>query len=105
MGTRENRVETYLDTEVKRVFGGITRKWVSPGNDGVHDRILFISGIPATFVEVKTIDGELSPVQEREHDRLKKTMSISVFTTVYGREGVDSLIKSLAYKLGIEQYV
>lgn len=102
MGTRENKIETYLDDEVKRVFGGVTRKWVSPGQDGVPDRILFIPLSPAIFVEVKTTDGRLSGSQIREHERLRETGTISIFTTVHGHKGVDTLIKNLAYKLGIE---
>ncbi len=103
MGIRENKIETYLSDEVKRVFGGETRKWVSPGHDGVHDQIVFIPGLPAIFVEVKVTDGELSPVQEREHKRLKKIKTTSIFMTVYGHKGVDSLIESLTYRLGIDQ--
>jgi len=105
MGTRENKVETYLKDEVKRVFGGETRKWVSPGHDGVHDQILFISGLPAIFVEVKTIDGELSLVQKREHDRLYMTMTTSVFMTIYGKKDVDKFIKNLSYRFGVAHHV
>lgn len=104
MGVRENKVETYLKDEVKRVFGGITRKWVSPGHVGVHDQILFISGLPAVFVEVKTVDGDWSGPQMREAKRLRRTNTTSMFFTVYGHKDVDKLIKNLAYKLGIEQY-
>ena len=101
MGIRENKVETYLNTEVRRVFGGKTRKWVSPGHDGVYDRILFISGLPAIFVEVKTLDGSLTPVQIREQERLMKTKTTSMLTTVYGQTDVDLLIS----KLMVQQYV
>lgn len=95
MGTRENKIEEYLSDKVKRVFGGETRKWVSPGHDGVHDQILFIPGIHAIFVEVKTIDGKLSKTQKREHRRLKETMTTSTFETVYGHEDVDLLIEDI----------
>jgi hypothetical protein len=105
MGVRENKVETYLNTEVKRVFDGETRKWVSPGRDGVPDRILFISGFPAIFVEVKTNDGRLSGVQIREHQRLTDTKTTSMFTTIYGRSGVDTLIRILSNRLELEKHV
>ncbi len=39
MGVIENKVEKYLDDGVKQL-GGITRKWGSPGVDGVPDRIV-----------------------------------------------------------------
>ena len=89
MGVRENKVEKYLDSEVKKL-GGITRKWVSPGRDGVPDRIVIINGA-VWFIEVKTLDGELTPVQEREHQRLKDVGAKVL--TVYGHEGVDYFIR------------
>ena len=89
MGTRENKVETYLDSKVKKL-GGITRKWVSPGRDGVPDRIVIWHG-ETFFVEVKTVDGKLSEAQKREHKRL---LSSGAFvTTVYGDGGVDKFIE------------
>ena len=68
MGVRENKVEKYLDEQVTKL-GGITRKWVSPGRDGVPDRIVIYKG-QVYFVEVKTVDGKLSPAQQRESQRL-----------------------------------
>jgi hypothetical protein len=89
MGTRENKVEKYLADQVKK-RGGITRKWVSPGYDGVPDRIVIIDG-NVMFVEVKTVDGKLTPIQVREHDRLT-AVGAKVFT-VYGEKGVDSFLE------------
>ncbi len=105
MGQRENKVETYLKDEVKRVFGGECRKWVSPGRVGVQDQILFISGLPAVFVEVKTIDGEMSIMQERERERLKRTGTRSMFFTVYGCSGVDGLLDDLKLEIGARPLV
>lgn len=91
MGTRENKVETYLHQCVT-ALGGTTRKWVSPGRLGVPDRIVVLPwGI--WLVEVKTTDGDLSPVQVREHQRL--TDAGAQVRTVYGHAGVDELIKEL----------
>jgi hypothetical protein len=87
MGVRERKVEKYLDKEVKKL-GGITRKWVSPGRDGVPDRIVVLHDI--WFVEVKTVDGELSDEQIREHDRLRAVGA--KVCTVYGEAGVDDFI-------------
>lgn len=110
MGIRENKVETYLHQCVT-ALGGTTRKWVSPGRDGVPDRIALVPmtadqlirhllTLPpdqlvalVTLVEVKTIDGDLSPVQVREHQRL--TDAGAQVRTVYGHTGVDELIKEL----------
>lgn len=89
MGTRENKVERYLDSEVVKL-GGLTRKWVSPGRDGVPDRIVIINGA-VWFVEVKTIDGVTSEVQKREHQRLLGCGAN--VATVYGNVGVDMFIR------------
>tara|TARA_R110000764_G_C10754104_1_gene352671 strand:+ start:134 stop:421 length:288 start_codon:yes stop_codon:yes gene_type:complete len=93
MGTRENRVEKYLDSEVTKL-GGLTRKWVSPGRDGVPDRIVILDGV-IWFVEVKTIDGRTSEAQKREHQRLS-IVGANV-TTVYGESGVDQFTRDLVF--------
>jgi len=91
MGVRENKVETYLNAEIIKL-GGISRKWVSPGRDGVPDRICIVRGA-VWFVEVKTVDGHLSPEQDREQTRL---IECGAFVrTVYGKEGVDDLIQEI----------
>jgi len=97
MGTRENKVESYLDQRV-RELGGITRKWVSPGVDGVPDRIIIISG-EVIFVEIKTVDGRLSKAQEREHNRL--TRHGAKVRTIYGCDHVDTLIDWIEEYVGI----
>ena len=87
MGVRERKVENYLDEQIRKM-GGITRKWVSPGRDGVMDRICFID--PEWFVEVKTTDGTRSKNQRREGDKLmKKGARVAI---VFGNAGVDKLI-------------
>ena len=91
MGIRENKVETYLHQCVT-ALGGTTRKWVSPSRPGVPDRVVVLPwGI--WLVEVKTTDGDLSPGQVREHQRL--TDAGAQVRTVYGHTGVDELIKEL----------
>ena len=93
MGTRENKVEKYFDKRIAEL-GGITRKWTSPGRDGVPDRIAIING-HVVFVEIKTIGGKLSTAQEREFERLEKHgMKVR---TVYGHKGVDMLINALSF--------
>lgn len=88
MGVRENKVEKYLNTQVNKI-GGLTRKWVSPGHDGVPDRIVIIKG-NVWFVEVKTVDGTMTETQVREHKRLKDA-GAEVYT-VYGNFDVDKFI-------------
>jgi hypothetical protein len=91
MGQRENKVEKYLDSEFKKL-NGITRKWVSPGRDGVPDRICIVDG-DVYLVEVKTADGNISPVQMRE--QLNLSLAGATVRTVYGKPGVDELIKEV----------
>jgi len=92
MGARENKVEKYLDSEIIKL-GGITRKWVSPGRDGVPDRICLLPGGVVYFVEVKTVDGSVSEVQKREQKRIADTGAF--VRTVFGEEEVDQLINCL----------
>ena len=91
MGAAENRVETCLNTEIEYI-DGITRKWVSPGRNGVPDRIVVFNGI-VIFVEVKTDSGKLSSVQIREQEKLRD--SSANVTTVYGTSGVTSFVQHL----------
>lgn len=90
MGVRENKVEQYLDDEIEKL-GGITRKWVSPGVDGVPDRIVFLGEV--FFCEVKTVDGGYSAGQLREHNRLREKGA--AVCTVWGEAGVNQLIDDL----------
>lgn len=93
MGVRENKVEKYLNKQIT-VLGGLTRKWVSPGRDGVPDRICIVKGL-FFLVEVKTVDGECSPVQLREHVRLRDAGAD--VRVVYGEQGVDDFIKNIEW--------
>lgn len=85
MGVRENKVETYLRDQF-RLLGGDTRKWVSPGRDGVPDQLCFLRG-EVWLVEVKTVDGDFEPSQPREHKRLR-ALGMRV-RTVWGNAGVN----------------
>ena len=49
---REKDIEQKLVAEVKR-RGGLCPKWVSPGIDGVPDRLVFLPGKHFGMVEVK----------------------------------------------------
>ena len=91
VGVRENKVENYLDERVRQI-GGLTRKWISTNQVGVPDRIVIVEG-DIWFVEVKTADGKLSPMQVREHQRLRDVGAR--VTTVYGTNGVDKFIEEL----------
>ena len=49
---REKDIEKILVAEVRKL-GGRAYKWVSPGNDGVPDRIVIFPGKAPVFVELK----------------------------------------------------
>lgn len=67
---REKDIERILTEEVKRL-GGRAYKWVSPGNDGVPDRIAILPDTGVIFVELKSETGKLSPVQKVQIERLR----------------------------------
>jgi len=66
---RESEIEKILVNEVRRL-GGRAYKWVSPGNDGVPDRIVILPGRPPIFTELKTDTGKLSALQSVQIKRL-----------------------------------
>lgn len=94
MGKRENKVETYLNTEIEKL-GGTTRKWT--GRAGVPDRVCMIPHVGMFAVEVKTVDGILEDHQKREQKRLIEAGG-EVYT-VYGHNDVDRLIAELQYRM------
>lgn len=67
---RESEVEKLLVGGIRKL-GGRAFKWVSPGNDGVPDRIVVLPGLPAVFVELKTVTGKLTPLQRVQLKRLR----------------------------------
>ncbi len=67
---RERDIEQRLVREVRKM-GGEAFKWVSPGNDGVPDRIVMLPGL-IVFVELKADRGRLSTVQKVQIRRIQK---------------------------------
>lgn len=67
---RESELERILVEEVRKE-GGIAYKWVSPGNDGVPDRIVFFPGGEVYFVELKTERGVVSSKQSIQVRKLR----------------------------------
>jgi hypothetical protein len=69
---REKQVEAYLRKQA-RAHGGDAYKWVSPGRNGVPDRVLVVPCFEpcAQFVEVKAEGKEPSDAQLREHERIR----------------------------------
>ena len=68
---REKQIERKLVSEVKK-RGGICPKWVSPGFDGVPDRLVFLPGKNFGMVEVKAPGEKPRPLQVSRHRLLDK---------------------------------
>lgn len=68
---REKQIEKKLITEVKK-HGGICPKWVSPGFDGVPDRIVLLPGMRIGFVEVKAPGKKPRSLQVSRHKLLRR---------------------------------
>ena len=92
---REKEIEKILTAEI-RELGGRTYKWVSPGNAGVPDRIVFLPGIHPVFVELKTDKGHLTELQKIQINRLKKLgQDVRV---VYGIDGLSQFFQDMGYE-------
>lgn len=92
---KEKDIEKILVGEVKKL-GGRAYKWVSPGNDGVPDRIVVFPDRPPVFVELKSDTGKLSPLQEVQINRLRE-LGQAVFV-VKGIDGVSEFFQLAGYE-------
>lgn len=68
---RERDIEKWLRHQIESM-GGMFMKFTSPGNDGVPDRITVMPGGHIWFVELKTDEGRLTPIQTWQIEQLKK---------------------------------
>lgn len=93
---REKDIEKILVAEVKKL-GGRAYKWVSPGNDGVPDRIVIFPNREPVFVELKTEAGKLSALQEAQMKRLEQ-----LGQTVFIARGIDG-ISQFFQDIGFEE--
>lgn len=89
---REKDIEKILVGEVRRL-GGRAYKWISPGNDGVPDRIVILPDRPPVFVELKADTGRLTALQTAQIDRLKALGQDA--RVVRGVDGVKAFLDEL----------
>ena len=68
---REKAIERKLVQSVKGV-GGIAPKFISPGLDGMPDRIVLLPGGNLAFVEVKAPGEKSRPLQTARHRMLQR---------------------------------
>ena len=74
---REKIIEKKLVQAVK-TSGGIAPKFVSPGFDGMPDRIVLLPGGYIGFVEVKSVGCKPRPLQLARH-RLLRGLGFKVY--------------------------
>ena len=67
---REKQIESKLVKAV-RAAGGLCPKFVSPGTDGMPDRLVLLPGCCIGFVEVKAPGKEPRPLQTQRHKQLR----------------------------------
>ena len=67
---REIVIERQLAMAVKKM-GGMAVKFVSPGLDGVPDRIVLLPDKKMAFVELKAPGKKLRPLQEKRRSQLE----------------------------------
>lgn len=92
---RERDIERILTQEVKKL-GGRAYKWVSPGNDGVPDRIVIFPGRRPIFVELKTEEGKLTALQSVQLKRLRELGQQAV--VVRGIDGLSRFFQENGYE-------
>ena len=68
---REKIIEQKFRAAVKNA-GGLAVKFVSPGLDGMPDRLALLPGGRMAFVEVKAPGKKPRPIQEARHRMLRR---------------------------------
>lgn len=71
MQIREKSIEKRLVIAVRK-RRGLCPKWVSPGLDGVPDRIILLPGGRIAFAELKAPGQKLRPLQLRRKAQLER---------------------------------
>ena len=95
MKITEKSIEIYLRDRIKKV-GGIAFKFISPGNDGVPDRLLCLPTGQVIFVELKAPGKTTRPLQDLQISRLRN-LNFKVFI-IDSKEKVDELLEMIHEK-------
>ena len=74
---REKQIEQRLSQRVKQL-GGVAFKFVSPGMDGMPDRLILLPGGRAAFAELKALGLRPRPLQLRRKRQLE-TLGFRVY--------------------------
>lgn len=89
----EKQIESYLVKQTK-ALGGRAYKFVSPGNDGVPDRMVCFPSRRIAFVELKAPGKKSRPLQTLQQKRLLD-FGFQVFADIDSYEKVDMLLKQI----------
>lgn len=89
----EKDIEKYLRDRVKAA-GGRAYKFISPGNDGVPDRLVCFSGGRTVFVELKAPGRKPTALQQLQHERLR-ALGFRVWV-IDSHAGVDCFMEEYA---------
>lgn len=74
---REKQIEQALVKQTKRM-GGIALKFISPGYDGMPDRLVLLPGGKIAFAEMKAPRKRMRPLQVKRKRQLE-TLGFSVY--------------------------
>ena len=86
---REKTLEALLVRTVNSM-GGLAPKFVSPGFDGMPDRLVLLPAGKCGFVEVKRLGEKPRPLQETRHGMLKR-LGFKVYVLDYAGQIGDVL--------------
>ena len=89
---RESAIERKLVTEVKK-RGGLAVKFVSPGLDGVPDRLVLLPGGKVAFVELKAPGKKMRPLQQKRAKQLA-TLGFRVYC-IDGKEMIGGVLDEI----------
>ena len=89
---RESQIENEL-TQAVKARGGLAPKFVSPGWDGVPDRLVLMPEAHMAFVELKAPGRKLRPLQVRRKTQLER-LGFQVYV-VDGVDQIDAILDAI----------
>lgn len=89
---KESELERIFVNEIRRE-GGEAYKWVSPGNDGVPDRIVVFPHGEIYFIELKAEAGRIRRIQKKQISRLRALGQEAA--VVKGEDGMISFFEDI----------
>lgn len=97
----EKQIEQYLVKQAKAA-GGRAYKFVSPGNNGVPDRIVMLPGGRIAFAELKAPGKKPTPLQVNQQ-RFIANQGLPV-VVIDNKEQVDKLITQMQAEGGVQPW-